>query len=62
MDEYNQTDIRVLPTGKVQYFDVKTGQTTSSEQMNLPQGMSISTVGRSGVLQGLAGASLSNGQ
>ncbi len=62
MDEYNQTGIRVLPTGEVQYFDVKTGQTTSSEQMTLPQGVSISTVERSGVLQGLAGAGLSNGQ
>ncbi|HNG47823.1 MAG TPA: hypothetical protein PK944_09075, partial [Agitococcus sp.] len=62
MDEYNQTGIRVLATGEVQYFDVKTGQTTSTEQMTLPQGVSISTVERSGVLQGLAGAGLSNGQ
>lgn len=62
MDEYNQTGIRVLPTGEVQYFDVKTGQTTSSEQITLPQNVTISSVQRSAVLQGLAGAGLSNGQ
>jgi phosphate transport system permease protein len=62
MDEYNQTGIRLLATGEVQYFSVKDGQTTSSEHLVLPEGVSISHVQRSGVLQGLVGVGLSNGQ
>ena len=62
MDEYNQTGIRLLATGEVQYFQVKDGQTTSTEQLVLPEGVTIVRVQRSGVLQGLVGAGLSNGQ
>jgi phosphate transport system permease protein len=35
MDEYNQTGIRLLATGEVQYFSVKDGQTTNTEQLVL---------------------------
>jgi phosphate transport system permease protein len=62
MDEYDQTGMRLLATGEVQYFNVKDGQTTSSEHLVLPEGVTISHVQRSGVLQGLVGAGLSNGQ
>ncbi|MCB1660018.1 MAG: phosphate ABC transporter permease, partial [Pseudomonadales bacterium] len=62
MDEYNQTGIRLLATGEVQYFNVKDGQTISSEQLALPQGVSISHIQRSAILQGLVGVGLSNGQ
>ena len=62
MDEYNQTGMRLLATGEVQYFTVKDGQTTATEQLILPAGVTISHVQRSGVLQGLVGAGLSNGQ
>jgi len=62
MDEYNQTGIRLLASGEVQYFTVKDGKTTTSEQLVLPTGTSISAVQRSGVLQGLVGVGLSNGQ
>lgn len=62
MDEYNQTGIRLLATGEVQYFTVADGKTTSSEHLVLPEGVTISHVQRSGVLQGLVGAGLSNGQ
>jgi phosphate transport system permease protein len=62
MDEYNQTGIRVLATGEVQYFEVKTGKTSTFEQLALPQGVSVSAIERSSVLQGLVGAGLSNGQ
>jgi len=62
MDEYNQTGIRLLATGEIQYFQVKDGQTTSTEQLVLPEGVTITQVQRSGVLQGLVGAGLSNGQ
>ncbi|MCB1673770.1 MAG: hypothetical protein KDI00_03800, partial [Pseudomonadales bacterium] len=62
MDEYNQTGIRLLPTGEVQYFTVNDGQTTASEQLALPQGTTISHIQRSAILQGLVGIGLSNGQ
>lgn len=62
MDEYNQTGIRLLPTGEVQYFTVKDGQTSASEQLALPQGVTISRIQRSAILQGLVGVGLSNGQ
>ncbi|MCB1657275.1 MAG: hypothetical protein KDI39_03530, partial [Pseudomonadales bacterium] len=62
MDEYNQTGIRLLATGEVQYFTVNDGQTTASEQLALPQGTTISHIQRSAILQGLVGIGLSNGQ
>ena len=62
MDEYNETGMRLLATGEVVFFRVNDGQKTGSQALPIPQGVTISSVQRSGVIQGLVGVGLSNGQ
>lgn len=62
LDEFNLAGMRLNPNGVVEYFDVKTGQATGSTPLALPAGVQVVSVKRSGVLQGLVGVGLSNGQ
>lgn len=62
MDEYNQSGIRLLPTGQIEFFTVADGKTTGSQQLAIPANAQITTVVRGAVLQGLVGVGLSNGQ
>ena len=62
IDERDQVGMRLLPSGLVQYFDVKSGQNLGGQQLALPAGAQIVRVQRSGILQGLVGVGLSNGQ
>ena len=62
MDEYNETGMRLLATGEVAFFRVSDGQKTGGQALPIPQGVTIASVQRSGVIQGLVGVGLSNGQ
>lgn len=62
MDEYNETGMRLLATGEVVFFKVNDGQKTGSQVLPIPQGVTIASVQRSAVIQGLVGVGLSNGQ
>lgn len=62
LDEFNQKGMRLNPHGLVEYFDVKTGQAMGHAQLPIPEGAQIVRVQRSGVIQGLVGVGLSNGQ
>jgi len=61
VDEYNQTGIRLVG-GQLQYFKVSTGATTGQASLNLPAGVQIVSVQHAGILSGLEGLGLSNGQ
>lgn len=62
LDERNQIGMRLLPNGTVQFIDAHTGQPTGSKALTLPPNTQISRVQQSGILQGLVGVGLSNGQ
>ena len=62
MDEYNETGMRLLATGEVSFFKVKDGTVIGSQALTLPVGVTITSIQRSAVLQGLVGVGLSNGQ
>ena len=62
MDEYNETGMRLLATGEVSFFRVGDGVQTGVQKLPIPDGVTISSVERSAVMQGLVGVGLSNGQ
>lgn len=62
LDEFNQKGMRLNPAGVVEYFEVKTGQSMGRAQLPIPEGAQIVRVQRSGIIQGLVGVGLSNGQ
>lgn len=61
VDEYNQTGIRLVGNS-LQYFSVATGAATGEAPLTLPAGAQVVSVQRAGVLSGLVGLGLSNGQ
>jgi phosphate transport system permease protein len=61
VDEYDQTGIRLVG-GELQYFKVATGETTGKAELKIPAGVNVVSVERAGVLSGLVGMGLSNGQ
>jgi phosphate transport system permease protein len=63
LDEFDLAGMRLMPNdGFVQFFDVKTGQSTGGVALEIPEGVSISSVRRGPILDGLVGVGLSNGQ
>jgi phosphate transport system permease protein len=62
VDEYDQTGMRLLPDGSMQFFRVGTGEAMGTQSFNIPAGVKVVTVQRAGILSGVVGMGLSNGQ
>jgi phosphate transport system permease protein len=62
VDEYDQTGMRLLPDGTMQFFKVATGEATGLQSFKIPAGVHVVTVQRAAILSGLVGMGLSNGQ
>lgn len=61
-DEYNETGMRILADGQLEFLDVKTGAVVGQQTLPLPENVSISAIHRGTVLTELIGIGLSNGQ
>ncbi len=62
LEEFNQSGMRLSPAGQIQIFNVADGKTLQTIPVNIPTGVTITHVQRSGIMQGLIGLGLSNGQ